>query len=233
MSKDHDNEKNGQNKTNPERPWENSFDNDRDEDGKLSRVASKKRDRGNKVFVSILVVILLAVIGTTIWAWVSAQNSHNDNGTQIVVESKKSSKKSSSSKEKSSSKKSSSKKSSKKSSSSKESSSSESSSSSSEAVVESSSSSSSSSVVESSSSSSSSYSAPVSSSSSTYSSSSSSAASSSSTPSTSTASTYTIQAGDNLYRIAVNHGLTLDELLALNGLQPGSSIAPGQAIRVK
>ncbi|MFJ8451259.1 LysM peptidoglycan-binding domain-containing protein [Aerococcus viridans] len=44
--------------------------------------------------------------------------------------------------------------------------------------------------------------------------------------------TYTVQAGDNLYRIAVNNGMTLDELLELNGLTQSSSIGPGTVLRV-
>ena len=46
-------------------------------------------------------------------------------------------------------------------------------------------------------------------------------------------SSYTVQAGDNLYRIAVNHGMTLDELLQMNGMSAGSSIAPGTVLKVK
>lgn len=44
--------------------------------------------------------------------------------------------------------------------------------------------------------------------------------------------TYTVSAGDNLYRIAVNHGMTLDQLLSLNGLSSSSNIAPGTVLRV-
>ncbi|MCZ0717656.1 LysM peptidoglycan-binding domain-containing protein [Aerococcus kribbianus] len=44
--------------------------------------------------------------------------------------------------------------------------------------------------------------------------------------------TYTVQPGDNLYRIAVNHGMTLDELLELNGLSSSSSIGPGTVLQV-
>ncbi|MDO4670791.1 MAG: LysM domain-containing protein [Aerococcus sp.] len=44
--------------------------------------------------------------------------------------------------------------------------------------------------------------------------------------------TYTVSAGDNLYRIAVNHGMTLDQLLSLNGLSSNSNIAPGTVLRV-
>ena len=45
-------------------------------------------------------------------------------------------------------------------------------------------------------------------------------------------STYTVQQGDNLYRIAVNHGLTQQELMDLNGLtEPVVSV--GQVLQVK
>ena len=41
-------------------------------------------------------------------------------------------------------------------------------------------------------------------------------------------------AGQGLYRIAVNNGLTLDQLLDLNpGLTPNSSLSPGQQVRVR
>jgi len=45
-------------------------------------------------------------------------------------------------------------------------------------------------------------------------------------------SSYTVQAGDNLYRIAVNHGMTLDELLQKNGLSANSTIQPGDTLQV-
>ena len=44
--------------------------------------------------------------------------------------------------------------------------------------------------------------------------------------------TYTVQAGDNLYRIAANNGMTLDELMALNGMSE-PYIAPGMTIRIQ
>lgn len=48
-----------------------------------------------------------------------------------------------------------------------------------------------------------------------------------------TRGTYTIKAGDNLYRIAINHGMSLDHLLQLNGFANSSvAIFPGQTIKV-
>ena len=51
------------------------------------------------------------------------------------------------------------------------------------------------------------------------------------TASESTATTYTVQAGDGLWRIAKNHGLTLDELKSLNQLT-SNIIQPGQVLIV-
>ena len=51
------------------------------------------------------------------------------------------------------------------------------------------------------------------------------------TSSESTATTYTVQAGDGLWRIAKNHGLTLDELKSLNQLT-SNIIQPGQVLIV-
>ena len=47
------------------------------------------------------------------------------------------------------------------------------------------------------------------------------------------AATYTVQAGDNLFRIATNHGLTLNQLLKLNGLQQNSLITQGMVLKLK
>lgn len=45
--------------------------------------------------------------------------------------------------------------------------------------------------------------------------------------------TYTVMAGDNLFRIATNHGLTLNKLCELNGIKPNSVISAGQVLRIK
>jgi len=45
------------------------------------------------------------------------------------------------------------------------------------------------------------------------------------------ASTHTVQAGDTLFRIAKNNGLTLSELKALNGLT-SNNIRVGQVLKV-
>ena len=45
--------------------------------------------------------------------------------------------------------------------------------------------------------------------------------------------TYIVKDGDNLYRIAVNHGLTLSQLCKLNGLKPNSNITRGQVLKCR
>ena len=53
------------------------------------------------------------------------------------------------------------------------------------------------------------------------------------TTSTSTGNgTYTVKAGDTLYRIAYNHGISLTTLLSINGLSETSTIRPGQQLVV-
>lgn len=57
-------------------------------------------------------------------------------------------------------------------------------------------------------------------------------ASSSSTSEMPSAGTYTVQSGDNAYRIATNNGLTLDEFLAMNG-KTEASVTPGEVVRIQ
>lgn len=47
-----------------------------------------------------------------------------------------------------------------------------------------------------------------------------------------TSNSYTIQSGDNLYRIALNHGVDLYDLAAYNGITVGSIIYPGQTLAI-
>ena len=49
---------------------------------------------------------------------------------------------------------------------------------------------------------------------------------------TSTSGTYTVKAGDTLYSIAHNHGISLRTLLSVNGLSETSTIRPGQQLVV-
>ncbi|MEB7389900.1 LysM peptidoglycan-binding domain-containing protein [Aerococcus viridans] len=46
------------------------------------------------------------------------------------------------------------------------------------------------------------------------------------------AGTYTVQSGDNAYRIATSNGLTLDEFLAMNG-KTEASVTPGEVVRIQ
>lgn len=43
----------------------------------------------------------------------------------------------------------------------------------------------------------------------------------------------TVEAGQGLYRVAANNGISLQQLLTLNGLSSGAQVAPGQQLRVK
>ncbi|KRM98909.1 LysM domain-containing protein [Loigolactobacillus rennini DSM 20253] len=43
----------------------------------------------------------------------------------------------------------------------------------------------------------------------------------------------TVKAGQGIYRVAANNGLTVQELRQLNGLSSNSTLAPGQRLRVK
>jgi len=56
--------------------------------------------------------------------------------------------------------------------------------------------------------------------------------SSSSSSQTASAGTYTVQSGDNAYRIATNNGLTLDEFLTMNG-KTEASVTPGEVVRIQ
>ncbi|WP_295731612.1 SAG1386/EF1546 family surface-associated protein [uncultured Limosilactobacillus sp.] len=43
----------------------------------------------------------------------------------------------------------------------------------------------------------------------------------------------TVQAGQGIYRVAANNGLTVSELARLNNISPSSALQPGQRLRVK
>ncbi len=192
------------------KPWNKQFDDDRDDDGNLSRVATRKKKRGGSI-LAIVVWVALALVIIVPVAWQAIRSNTVKSGgdytqDKITVTSTRKKPKSTSS---TSSSHSSSQKQSSKSS------------------RTSSSSQSSSSTVSSRTSSQSSVSSQ------TQSSSVSSSVSSSSASTASATSTYTVKAGDNLYRIAVNHGMTLSELLAANGLSSGANISSGQVLKVK
>lgn len=193
------------NKTNQDKPWDKSFEDDRDDNGNISRIERRKHTRGNTVLTWVLIgAFVLICFIPVVWHAVDARmaNKGESNTRITVTNDKKSSAKDDEVSFKSS--KSSAKK--KKSTSS--------------ASVQSSQAPASSSSVRASSSS-------------RVVSSSSSRASSSSQSSTTAAGSYTVKSGDNLYRIAVNHGMTLSEIQALNGMGSSTSITPGQSLKVK
>lgn len=182
------------------KPWENTFEDEKDELGNYSRTASRKSSHKNAVLTnSLLLVFVVIVIGTIALYFISqktANKTFDDNGNVEVVSStaQKSSKKKATTKAKSSS-----------------------------SEVESS--------QETSTQEESSQQESQASSEATTSSASSSAAESSSAQD---AQYVTVQAGQGLYRVATNNGLTVNELLTLNpGLTANSTLTPGQQIRVK
>lgn len=56
---------------------------------------------------------------------------------------------------------------------------------------------------------------------------------SSASPSETGAKYTTVQQGQGIYRVAVNNGLTVDELARLNNISPNTQLQPGQRLRVK
>lgn len=182
-------------------PWNKQFEDDRDDEGNLSRVATRKKSHGTRVLQYVLwVLIALFIIVPVAYNAIASNSSNNNGNDKITVASSKKSSSSTSSKKRKKHSSSSSK---------------------------SSSSTSSSSQAASSSSQAASSSTPASSSSSVASSSSSSAASSSSS---SAAGYYTVKQGDNAYRIAVNHGISLSQFYQWNGQ---GTLTPGKSVRIK
>ncbi|WP_347861409.1 LysM peptidoglycan-binding domain-containing protein [Salimicrobium sp. PL1-032A] len=51
-------------------------------------------------------------------------------------------------------------------------------------------------------------------------------------PGTTSSSSYTVQAGDNMYRIALTHGVTLSDLARVNSIAPPYLIFPGQRLTI-
>ncbi|ANK59572.1 peptidoglycan-binding protein LysM [Loigolactobacillus backii] len=198
-----------------ERPWAKQFDNTRDDRGNVSRAATRKKDRGNATFVTILTIALLALAALPIGAWMIFQNQMNKpvtphNTTAIVSSSKK---------KVATSKKTQSKKNAQ-ASSRKKVTTSNAQKTSSVATTETSTAQAASSSEQV---------AAASSSSSSAASTSSSAASANS----SSGSYVTVAAGQGVYRVAANNGLSVQELLKLNGLTSAATIKPGQQLRVK
>lgn len=191
-----------------DKPWDAKFEDDRDDKGNLSRSATHRKDKSNALFVTILTIALLVLAALPVGAWTIWQNQMN---RPVATESSVSS--SSSSKAKKVAVKSS-KKTTK--TTSKKAADTNSTQAAASTTTDSTSDADASSVTSESSDASSS-----------------SAASSSSSASSSSGSYVTVGAGQGLYRIAANNGLTVSELLQLNGLTSTSTIKPGQQLRVK
>lgn len=203
---EHDNQQNQ-----PQEPWNTKFDDDLDDDGNYSRVKKRRRSHGNSVLTwSITVGLIVILLVPIIWLAVDKrmQNSADtQESSSVAVSSSAKAKRSSSAKAASEAKASS--KAASKSSSAKRASVAKASSKSAAKGSSTSASASESSTAESSSSSAESSSA------------------------SSAAGTYTVQSGDNLYRIAVNHGMSLSEIQELNGMGSSTSVTPGQTLKVK
>lgn len=203
---EHDNQQNQ-----PQEPWNTKFDDDLDDDGNYSRVKKRRRSHGNSVLTwSITVGLIVILLVPIIWLAVDKrmQNSADtQESSSVAVSSSAKAKRSSSAKAASEAKASS--KAASKSSSAKKASVDKASSKSAAKGSSTSASASESSTAESSSSSAESSSA------------------------SSAAGTYTVQSGDNLYRIAVNHGMSLSEIQELNGMGSSTSVTPGQTLKVK
>lgn len=186
------------------KPWENQFEDERDDRGNYSRTANKRKNRNNTVLTTSLLIIFIVIILGTIGLYFLSQKTatktvENDADSVEVVTSSEGKRKSSSTHK---AKKATSKKEEKKATST----SAETTSSKSEAS-----------------------SSEVSSSSSEASSSS--AASSSSQEAKQYA---TVGQGQGIYRVATNNELTVDQLIQLNpGLSTSSQLSPGQQVRIK
>ncbi|MDE3315114.1 LysM peptidoglycan-binding domain-containing protein [Lacticaseibacillus zeae] len=198
------------------KPWETLFDDDRDDQGNLSRLATRKKRQGSSKFTWILAIILILlvlspIIYVKVWGSQGSSGSNLSNDKVVIQSAKKASHRS---KVKKSEKSSKAAKTSKK-----------------EASSQQPAQQSSTQQQETGKASEEASSASVQ----TQPSAAASAASTAtpSQASTAAANSYTVKSGDNLYRIATNHGMTLDELLQLNGLSANSSLTPGTVLKVK
>jgi len=205
-----------------DKPWETQFDDDRDAKGNLSRVASKSKEKGNTYFAIILGVLLVLMIAFPIIAYTvhsSRANKPVEESSKIVVDNTDSS---------------SAKKAAKKSQSISESKAKVASEDKAKAASESSAKAASDQQAAAASSSQAAAESQQAASASQAAADSSSAAETSSSSSESATGTYTLKSGEGLYRAAVNNGMTLDQLLALNpGLTSSSSVAPGTQLNIK
>ncbi|WP_099974728.1 LysM peptidoglycan-binding domain-containing protein [Lactobacillus terrae] len=199
-----------------QKPWENSFDSDTDEEGHISRAVSNEKKRGNKTLIATLVILLIVCMFTPVV--IKALNSNNNSNLDSTQTAK--SQDSSSNKSKDTSSTSNKKKStpSKKKSKAKETT---------DNSIDTSSNTDSTSATDTTGS----EAASTNNSSQSNSSANAGTSSSSSTATDTSSSFYTVKAGDNWYRIAYNHGMTTAQLQALNG--GATTLTPGTTIRVK
>lgn len=207
-----------------DKPWETQFDDDRDAKGNLSRVASKSKEKGNTYFAIILGVLLVLMIAFPIIAYTvhsSRANKPVEESSKIVVDNTDSS---------------SAKKAAKKSQSISESKAKVASEDKAKAASESSAKAASEqqAAADSSSQAAAESQQAAASVSQAQADSASSSAAATSSSSESATGTYMLKSGEGLYRAAVNNGMTLDQLLALNpGLTASSSVAPGTQLNIK
>ncbi|MFL2080742.1 LysM domain-containing protein [Latilactobacillus sakei] len=226
-----------------EKPWESQFDDDRDDKGNLSRVAAKSKEKGNTYFAIILAVLLVLMIAFPIIAYTVHSSRANRPGledSKIVVKTADSEKSKSKStakkaKEASESQEAAESKAASESKAKADSESASAKSASESAKAQAASEQAASEQAASQQQAAADSASQQAASESAASSSQSQAESSSSSSSSETAGgTYTLKQGEGLYRAAVNNGMSLSELLALNpGLTANSSVAPGTALKVK
>ncbi|BAX68326.1 LysM peptidoglycan-binding domain-containing protein [Latilactobacillus sakei] len=221
-----------------EKPWESQFDDDRDDKGNLSRVAAKSKEKGNTYFAIILAVLLVLMIAFPIIAYTVHSSRANRPGledSKIVVKTADSEKSKSKSTAKKAKEASESQEAAESKAASESKAKADSESASAKSASESAKAQAASEQAASQQQAAADSASQQAASESAASSSQSQAESSSSSSSSETAGgTYTLKQGEGLYRAAVNNGMSLSELLALNpGLTANSSVAPGTALKVK
>ncbi|QVI35843.1 peptidase M23 [Lacticaseibacillus chiayiensis] len=194
------------------KPWETLFDDDRDDQGNLSRLATRKKRQVSSKFTWILAIILILLVLSPIiyfkvWGSQGSSGSNLSNDKVVIQSAKESSHRSKVKKSEKSSK------------------AAKVSSASTKEVNNQQSAQQTSTRHEPSQ-------ARIPSSASTQTQPSAASTAKPSQASTA-ANSYTVVRGDNLYRIAANHGMSLDELLQLNGLSANSTLTPGTVLKVK
>ncbi len=218
MSQKRDDQTSKDTKDKESHPWDQSFADDRDDQGNLSRTRIRRQNHGNTMVTVILVAIIIVIaVASLVYglARQSAVNKPENQSTEQVADgssssSSKHAKSSTSSHKKSSSKKTASSK------------------------TASSKKSTTSTTTASSAKTTSSYSATSSATTKPNKTSSSATTTSSSTSTTTGSKKYaTVESGQGVYRVATNAGISVQELLQLNGLSSASSLHPGQKLRVK